>query len=497
FLSKEDLILEISYDDACDGKIVKMEEKISSNEEGYLVWKGTPLLRNGCYYVRILDQNGESIEVGNIKIFEHSPKLIPWHQLEMGKEMTRTFYLFADEFEPNIRNLRYKSQTYLAEGLGFIGSDTEKIIYADFKMLTWMMEPGLKEPLIAPSIDYFEMYFRDIFWTLSGSQDKFLNENILRRVEATMNKGGHIDNIITPFYGSREHTNNEIDYLYIIWTYLNKKRFGSEPNLEKINRLAKLLKNEFDPDGDGIIYTTNPQSLMDVMWFEEEHRFAVSQGYFAVAMRTARELGAEIEESYVRKAEEGYRGYYDDVNGYLHSFPDNTLGENGTPLGIISCLDLEPEFLSLYLFNNAILTDKMVTNTLEKLPVYNDCLMPIMCRADGQFFTKDCNPFSKDMFWEGGRYANGGSYLRPEYIALTTGYLHGWEKAMPLMNNRLDFEIEFDKENPTSHEYLSCNGDPDKSSEHRVFAWNMFVIEINRFLSLRRQEDDPDYNKLA
>jgi len=183
------------------------------------------------------------------------------------------------------------------------------------------------------------------------------------------------------------------------------------------------------------------------------------------------------------------------VYGYLHSFPDNTFGENGTPLGIISCLDLEPEFLSLYLFNNAILTDKMVTDTLEKLPVYNDCLIPIMCRADGQFFTKECNPFSDDMFWEGGRYANGGSYLRPEYIALTTGYLHGWEKAMPLMKKRLAFEIEFDKEHPTSHEYLSCNGDPDQSSEHKVFAWNMFVIEINRFLSLRKQEEDPDFNK--
>ena len=497
FASEEesDLTLEITYEDGCEVKTFKHEEKSPVSNSMHFIFKLNSLVKNGLYKVRILKQNGESQVVDNVRIFEQSPLLTPWQQLELGKEITRSFYVFAEEFEPNIRNLRYKSQIYLAESLGFKGNDTEKIIYADFKMLTWVLEPGLNEPLVSPSIEYFEMYFRDMFWIMSGSQDKFLNENILRRIEATMNKHGHIDNIITPYYGSREHTNNEIDYLYIIWSYLNKKRFDITPNYEQINKITQVIKNEFDPDGDGIIYTTNPQSLMDVMWYDKEHRFAVSQGYFAVAMRAAKELGADIDEEYICKAEEGYRGYYDDygtLGKYLHSFPDNTLGENGTPLGIISCLDLEPEFLSLYLFNKAILTDEMVINTLEKLPIFNDCLMPIMCRADGKFFTKDCNPFSHGLFWEGGRYANGGSYLRPQYIALAAGHLHGWNKALDLMEKRMKIEIEFDVDNPTSHEYLSCNGDPDKSSDHRVFAWNMFVIEINRFLSLSKQEYDPD-----
>ena len=91
------------------------------------------------------------------------------------------------------------------------------------------------------------------------------------------------------------------------------------------------------------------------MWQDRPCRFAVSQGYYAVALRAAQSLGVEIPEAYIQSAEQAYRSYYiddGDERPYFHTFPDNTLGPDGSPVGILSVVDFEPEFLSLYLFDS-------------------------------------------------------------------------------------------------------------------------------------------------
>jgi hypothetical protein len=145
-----------------------------------------------------------------------------------------------------------------------------------------------------------------------------------------------------------------------------------------------------------------------------------------------------------------------------------------------------PEFLSLYLFDRPILTPEMVIATLEKYPVSPQGLMPSFCRADGQFFTREVNPFSGGHYWEPGTYWNGGSWLRLQYIALAVGKVHGWSKAETLMRQRLEAELFCDAENPVSREFLSCNGNPQDSSIHRVFGWNVFVLAVNDWLNGRK-----------
>ena len=427
-------------------------------------------------------------------LFEKCPEYRPWHRLAQGDTRTYRYFFFVDQFEPSLRNLRKYSQLYLAQALGFSGSAGEKILYADFRMLNWLAEPEGEEPLCVPSIDYFEMYFRDVFWSVHGVEDPDLQLGIFRRIEKTMDARGWVDNIITPYYGSEEKTDNELNYLYVIWSYWNQKQLGVATDLEKVEKVVSLVLNRYDPKREGKIFVNNPQSLMDVMWQEKPCAFAVSQGYFCLTMKIAFALGiAGVDQAYLERVQEGYRSYYrigSSGKKYLQTFPGNKLGERGEDLEIISCLDLEPEFLSLYLLGESILGEKIVRDTLDQIPVFCDCRMPIVSCIDGSFFTRERNPFNGGLYWEGGCYANGGSYLRPQYIALAVGKYHGWEKADALMKARMRAEFESDPDFPVSHEYLHALGNPQKNSDHKVFAWNVFVNEVNRWI---RREIDPEF----
>ena len=126
---------------------------------------------------------------------------------------------------------------------------------------------------------------------------------------------------------------------------------------------------------------------MDVMWQAEPSYFAVSQGYYCLTMKTALALGiGGVDAAYVEDTRREYASYYgEDGEGrkYLRTFPGNRLGEGGGDLDILSCLDLEPEFLSLYLFDESLLGKEIVTDTLDRIPVFEGCMMPIIA----------CEPF--------------------------------------------------------------------------------------------------------
>ena len=488
---------QISLRDA-EGRSQWSERLPASEAWTSYVIRSTPVLEGGLYFVR-LSSDGEAspaVNVRNVRLFEISPEPYPWHELLQSTAMVYSLYIYAEKMSPSARNLRLKSQTHLAEGCGFKGTEFEKVLYADFKMLTWVVEPGVDQPMLVPSTRYFEMYFRDAFWTLNGSNNRALNENILRRIGATINDEGDPDNIITTWHGSIEHSTNEMAYLYLTWSLLNQRRFGIKPDMAKVRRVAAFIRKQFDPDGDGIVLVNNPQGCVDVMWQSRPARFAVSQGGYAVALRVAKELGVEVAEDYIRAAEAGYRGFYADYGSsgkFLHSFPDNMCGPGGTRVDFVDIADLEPEFMSLFLFERKILTREMVLNTLAKFPVIRGC-RPACCKVDGTFFSKEFNPFQPGLYWRPGTYWNGGSWLRIEYQALAAARMHGMENADKLMQDRLRAELNNDPDNPLSREYLSCNQDPRDSSEHRVFAWNLFLLRIHEWLGWRKPDQDPDFS---
>jgi hypothetical protein len=97
----------------------------------------------------------------------------------MDRPTEKTVFIFADESVPDtIRGHRLASQLHLADGLDFKGGDTEKVVYADLMMLTWIAGPETFRPILAPSIWYSaagEMGLRDSFCA-QRHPNRWLNE---------------------------------------------------------------------------------------------------------------------------------------------------------------------------------------------------------------------------------------------------------------------------------------------------------------------------------
>ncbi len=89
----------------------------------------------------------------------------------MGQASEKTVFIFADDkVQDTIRGHRLASQIYLADGLGFNGGDTEKVVYADLMMLCWIASPKLSSD---PGAEYLVFgsrgeYMRDSFFALNG-----------------------------------------------------------------------------------------------------------------------------------------------------------------------------------------------------------------------------------------------------------------------------------------------------------------------------------------
>jgi hypothetical protein len=240
-----------------------------------------------------------------------------------------------------------------------------------------------------------------------------------------------------------------------------------------------------------------------------------NQGMLAVLLRVIRELqipklSASVSEKYIAKAEEGYRSYYDATRGFLRparDIPD-----------AIGFADIFPEFLSLWLFQRKLLTDEMVVNHLDRIPLMlprKECpypaeggtVRPIFIglpegKKEWAFFTEKWHPMVSDSYAESytnkamdGVYYNGGSWMRIEICGYVTGKLHGWRRSENAIANRLWAEIHIDDDFPTSQEYLATEPRNPFFGYHRVFAWNSFVLQALEMAKLRTPEMDPEYLK--
>jgi hypothetical protein len=219
-------------------------------------------------------------------------------------------------------------------------------------------------------------------------------------------------------------------------------------------------------------------------------------------------LGYEISDSYIEKAEAEYRNFYDLKRKHLlydKQFPD-----------IIAITDLEPEFYSLWLFNRPILTDEMVVNHLNQIPLLNKVpnsphpeygtTAPLIIQLTKgkqgySFMNTDYQPFGefgKSNYVGGandGIYYNGGSWFRAEYCAYVVGQKHGWEKAKKMMENRAWAEINLNPKWPYSKEFIPTKWTTTDSwwPSTRGLCWNVFILMANELAGSRTADMDPDF----
>ena len=452
-----------------------------------------------------------TLQIKDLHWEEHHPRQEPYNILHLGEAAEKTTYIFVEPWT-NHHDFMISSQSRLAEGKGFKGSQIEKMLYANFNMLTWITTVHDFTPFNVPNMNYApDMYNRDAFFSTVSSYNKELNLAIWNQWGNTQTPQGGIGTIITPYMGSIEAKDNEATIEWLIWALLNKRRFHAKLPQAKIKKAVDYILNQFDSLGDGICRSHFPMSQVDIIDYNPKtDRLAVNQGMLAIALRTIQSLGFDITESHIRKAEDAYRAFYDPERKHLlfdRKFPD-----------IISLTDLEPEFFSLWLFHRPILTDSMIINQLEHFPILNKVsnsphpeygtTTPICVRVtnDGKgwaYLSRDYQPFEKfgeDNYSDGrndGFYYNGGSWMRAEYCAYVTGLKHGWTKARPLMDNRVWAEINLNPQWPFSKEFIPTKWTTFDSwwPSTRGLCWNVFILMADEVAGLRTPDMDPDYKE--
>ena len=396
-----------------------------------------PYIENDSVSMFIGTQSGKEckLQIKDLQFTEHQPQQEPYNLLPLGEKAVKTTYIFIEPWKSH-QQFMISSQSRLAEGKGFKGSLIEKMLYANFNMLTWITDVRDFTPLNVPNMNYApDMYNRDSFFSIVASYNKLLNLSIWEQWGKTQTPKGGIGTIITPLMGSVEAKDNEATITWLIWAMMNKRRFGVTLPHDKIQKAVDYVLDEFDADRDGKCKAHFSLGQIDIVDYNPKtDRLGLNQGMLAIALRTIKELGFDVSEAYIEKAEEEYRNFYDVKRKHLlfdRNFPD-----------IISLTELEPEFFSLWLFNRPILTDEMVINHLEQMPVLNKVsnsphpefgtTAPICVRLtnDAQGFsylTGDYQPFEKfgeENYSNGkndGFYYNGGSWFRAEYCAYVAG----------------------------------------------------------------------------
>jgi len=497
---------------------VKYIDNFPAVENEWTLFKGSilvPYIENDSVSMFIGSQSGKEcwLRIKDLQIVEHQPQQEPYNLLPIGEKVEKKTYIFV---EPWISHQQFmiSSQSRLAEGQGFKGSLIEKMLYANFNMLTWITDTKDFTPFNVPNMNYApDMYNRDSFFSTVASYNKYLNLSIWEQWGKTQTPKGGIGTIITPLMGSVEAKDNEATIEWLIWAMMNKRRFGVTLPQEKVKKAVDYVLNEFDAGRDGKCKAHFSLSQVDIVDFNTKtDRLGVNQGMLAVALRTIKELGFDISEAYIQKAENEYRNFYDAERKHLlfdRNFPD-----------IISLTDLEPEFFSLWLFNRPMLTDEMIKSHLDQIPVLNKVpdsphpeygtTAPICVRltkdAKGfAYLSGDYQPFEKfgeENYSNGksdGFYYNGGSWFRAEYCAYVVGLKHGWKKANALMENRVWAEIYLNPKWPFSKEFIPTKWTSTDSwwPSTRGLCWNVFILMANEVAGLRTPGMDPDYNKMT
>jgi uncharacterized protein Usg len=520
FLAKGDAPIAIKFYRKRNGKIteelehgIKYVNNFPVSPDKWSEFKGSillPYVGNDSIELFLGSIDGKSayIKIQDLSISEIQPAQIPYNFMPLGQAVEKVTYIFIEPWT-KLRDFVIASQIRLAEGMGFKGSDIEKMLYANFQMLTWITAFDDFTPFNVPNLNYSpDMYNRDSFWSVVSSYNKALNIAIWEQWGNTQTSEGSIGTIVTPYMGSVEAKGNEATIAWLMWALQNRRRFGVTLHEDKIERAVNFVLNEFDEDRDGLCRAHFSMSQIDVIDYQPKtDRLSVNQGMFAIALRTIQELGFDISDAYIEKAEEGYRQFYDTERQHLifdRDFPE-----------FISILDLTPEFLSFWLFDRPILTDEMVISHLDQIPLLNKrenapnpelgTTAPICIRLTDSpkgysYMTQDYQPFGE--FGEvnyanrdrDGFYYNGGSWLMAEYCGYVAGLKHGWDKAEKMMQNRLWAEVNLNPQMPYSKEFIPTQYTSTDTwwLSSRGLCWNVFILMANEVAGLRTQGMDPD-----
>ncbi|MEP6617641.1 MAG: hypothetical protein ABJA57_13720, partial [Ginsengibacter sp.] len=235
---------------------VKYIDNFPAVESEWTLFKGSilvPYMENDSVSMFIGTASGKEcqLQIKDLQFIEHQPRQEPYNILPIGKKVVKTNYIFVEPWKSH-QQFMISSQSRLAEAMGFKGTLIEKMLYGNFKMLTWITGVNDLTPFNVPNMNYApDMYNRDSYFSTIASYNKELNLSIWEQWGKTQTSKGGIGTIITPLMGSVEAKDNEATIEWLIWAMMNKRRFGVILPKEKIKKAVEYVLNEFDADKDG------------------------------------------------------------------------------------------------------------------------------------------------------------------------------------------------------------------------------------------------------
>lgn len=213
------------------------------------------------------------------------------------------------------------------------------------------------------------------------------------------------------------------------------------------------------------------------------------QGLYAVALRALKDLGVAVPQADIDKANAQYAGLT--INGRMRSFENSD---------IVDVASLMGEALSLFIWNQPILSDAVVRDTIASFAEVYDANgnfvgYKVLSAADGSFLPPGMFPVENGGAGTlPGYYLNGGSWMLYEVLALYAGARHDIPAMRATYVDRLVRRMAAELRagvgtTPAnkSNEFL-CTvagnpGDPcgpigSAEPERSDFGWNTFVIRL-------------------
>ena len=205
----------------------------------------------------------------------------------------------------------------------------------------------------------------------------------------------------------------------------------SPKHIEAVRRAVGYITRRLDSNGflynDPVLHEDDRRTYWaDELMLPEADVVAFKQGLAAVALRAAFSLGITEDLYSAAFAEKGYRRLAEQYDGRLPL---------SLKTGWRDVSALYPEYLSIVLFNQKMLDDAVVKNTIASFATRTpeDTEIPdvgfrVILDEEGGYIPEDrfiAVTFPQEFMDTPGRYQNGGTWLIWDHAAWVVGRLHG------------------------------------------------------------------------
>jgi hypothetical protein len=213
------------------------------------------------------------------------------------------------------------------------------------------------------------------------------------------------------------------------------------------------------------------------------------QGLYAVTLHALKDLGVNVPQSDIDKANAQYAALT--INGRMRSYENSDIVDVASLLG---------EALSLFIWNQPLLSDSVVQNTLASFAEVYDSAgnfvgYKVLSNADQSFLSPGMFPVDNGGAGDGGGYyLNGGSWMLYDVLALYAGTRHNIPSMRDTYVDRLVRRMASElRAGPASapanksNEFLcTAPGTPTdpcrptgSAEDYRSnFGWNTFVVRL-------------------